>query len=67
MKPIRDSALFQKLSEFAFQATGQTFALAVALFLIVAWMVTGPIFHVCDKYLRRRNNHHKQWKMKGAL
>jgi hypothetical protein len=46
MKSFRNSKVLQKLGRFGVQALGHFAALSLALFLILAWMLTGPFFQL---------------------
>jgi low affinity Fe/Cu permease len=44
------SELLEKLSYQATKATGTSVAFMLALFVIVIWVITGPIFHFSDTW-----------------
>lgn len=46
----RISAAFEKFANAATRATGSTTAFLLALGVIVAWVVSGPIFHFSDTW-----------------
>jgi low affinity Fe/Cu permease len=44
MRPIRSRSWFTRFAKAAARATGRPVAFALAIFAILAWAVTGPIF-----------------------
>ena len=55
MNVFQNSAALQKLERFSIQTTGHVVAIAVAMFLIVAWILTGnPLFQWSERIARRR-------------
>lgn len=44
MNHFQNSDTFQKLARAGTQATGHVATIALAVFLITAWAVTGPLF-----------------------
>jgi low affinity Fe/Cu permease len=50
MSPGRSSRLFTRFAQRASRASGSPLAFAVAAGVIVAWAVTGPLFHFSDTW-----------------
>jgi low affinity Fe/Cu permease len=44
MNHFQNSDAFQKLVRFGVQATGRVATIGLAVFLILAWALTGPLF-----------------------
>jgi len=49
-KPIKHSGGFKKFARTSAKFTGKPFTFGLALFIIIAWLVTGPIFHFSDTW-----------------
>ncbi|MEO7308617.1 MAG: low affinity iron permease family protein [Ferruginibacter sp.] len=49
-KKSRGPSGFEKMSSIVTKASGSTAAFIGALFVIIAWLVTGPIFHYSDTW-----------------
>ena len=41
---------FEKMSSYVAKASGKTAAFIIALFIIIAWLLTGPIFNFSDTW-----------------
>ena len=50
MTPTRSSSRFTTFAQTTSRATGRPLAFLLALATIVAWMVTGPLFHFSDTW-----------------
>jgi low affinity Fe/Cu permease len=48
--PLVNTGVFQKFARTAARATGHPLAFGLALGLIVAWLLTGPVFHFSDTW-----------------
>jgi low affinity Fe/Cu permease len=49
MKTLQHFEAFQKFERFCVQTIGHIAALGVAFFLVLAWLITGPIFRLSDR------------------
>lgn len=49
-KKNKISAAFEKFANVATRATGSTTAFLLALGVIIAWVISGPIFHYSDTW-----------------
>ncbi|MFN8347481.1 MAG: low affinity iron permease family protein [Spirosomataceae bacterium] len=49
-KPSKKISGFEKISAIATKAAGSTFAFITAALLIVAWLISGPIFNYSDTW-----------------
>jgi hypothetical protein len=49
MKAFQNFGAFEKFEQFCVQTIGHIAALGVAFFLILAWLITGPIFRLSDR------------------
>jgi low affinity Fe/Cu permease len=49
-KKNTEPSLFEKMSGVAAKASGSTGAFIIALFVIITWLVSGPIFHFSDTW-----------------
>src|ERR1043166_2878292 len=47
---MRKSSWFKKFAKWAARMTGHPFAFFAAVVVILAWAVTGPIFHFSDTW-----------------
>jgi len=54
MNVFQNSTVLQKLERLSIQTTGHVVAIAVAVFLIVAWILTGPLFQLGERIVRKR-------------
>ena len=50
MKPTKSKSWFSRMAKRTARATGQPAAFLLATLVIVAWAVTGPIFHYSDTW-----------------
>jgi low affinity Fe/Cu permease len=50
MTPAKSSSWFTRFSKFTAHATGQPVSFALALTVVIAWAVTGPIFGFSDTW-----------------
>jgi low affinity Fe/Cu permease len=49
-QPRRNEGGFRKFARWAARWTGRPIAFVLAAFLIIVWLVTGPIFHYSDTW-----------------
>jgi low affinity Fe/Cu permease len=49
-QPRKNKSGFRKFARSAARWTGRPIAFALAVFFIVAWLITGPIFHYSDTW-----------------
>jgi hypothetical protein len=49
MKNFQNSDVFQRFALFGLQATGSVVAVGIAVFLVLAWIVTSPFIHLVDR------------------
>src|SRR5258706_16138703 len=49
-RPRKEQGKFQRFARRTARATGSSTAFAVALLIILAWVLTGPIFHFSDTW-----------------
>ncbi len=49
-KQVNNSSFFEKMSSTATKASGSTASFIIAFFVIIAWLVTGPVFHYSDTW-----------------
>ena len=50
MRPTRSKSWFTRFTKWTARATGKPLAFTVAVFVIVAWAITGPIFGFSDTW-----------------
>ena len=50
MTPAKSSSAFTRFSKLTARTTGNPVTFALALFVVVVWAVTGPIFHWSDTW-----------------
>jgi low affinity Fe/Cu permease len=50
MKPTKTTTFFGRFAKKTAKVTGRPIAFAFAFFIIIAWIVTGPIFHFSDTW-----------------
>jgi low affinity Fe/Cu permease len=50
MTPAKSSSLFTRLAKATARATGQPLTFALALTVVIAWAVSGPLFHWSDTW-----------------
>jgi low affinity Fe/Cu permease len=50
MTPARSSSWFTRLTKFTAHATGRPVTFALAVLVILAWAITGPLFQFSDTW-----------------
>src|SRR5277367_4587630 len=50
MKPTKSKSLFSRFAKKTARASGRPGAFGLAVLVIVAWAVTGPVFHYSDTW-----------------
>ncbi|HSB06029.1 MAG TPA: low affinity iron permease family protein, partial [Thermodesulfobacteriota bacterium] len=50
MRPGKSPSFFNRLAKWTARATGKPIAFAVAIGIVIAWAVTGPIFGFSDTW-----------------
>ena len=50
MRPSRSSSFFNRLAKWTARAAGKPVAFALAIGIVIAWVVTGPVFGFSDTW-----------------